>query len=537
MQNKTKKSSLSKAINQIKKQSNIKYKQTKQTPQVTNKTQKHNLVSTPSNKSINNKHSPKVQTYADVRNKIDIPLTTGRSDQEDYVIPDTNQEFETIPENNYENLYGSNQYQINQAQPMSANYPSNNNYNLRNNNYIQPSTNKYENVQQHSIDEKNNMYYDEDEENDKIEDEMYKLKNEIDQLKLKSTKTKEKLSLFIKLIRKYANKLSSISRDIMENNENTTDHISNLMQTISQFYQMIYNPKLNESVFDISAIIAQSNVTQDDTANISRVTDPDEKINKEFGVLISKYEEKIKLLTEENNRLLKEIKMNNFKNNQDKEIQSLKEKLNNETNRNKDYENKINEMIKEYETKFISMDDDNKKLKADNENLAEQLMDAQKEIENKENIITYLEGFLKSNFAPQIFPNNDEEEQKSVKSLKSNEQPELENNIDYNNNNNEIMNEERKNSNGNFADNDNENELNNYLGGIYDKQNNMSDNENNDENNINEEEHSITPPGKNNNNPTDRPTERPKKIKKEIDLLDEEIMELKSKLKSLINKK
>ena len=111
---------------------------------------------------------------------------------------------------------------------------------------------------------------------------------------MQTLKTKNKICVLIQLIRKYANKFLALSQSLSPSSAITT---STLIASINQFHNMIYNPKLNESLFDLSEL-----VVQDSTDYI-----------KEFSDLMQKYEDKIKLITEENNA----IKQNIYKLNSD----------------------------------------------------------------------------------------------------------------------------------------------------------------------------------------------------------------------------
>ena len=110
---------------------------------------------------------------------------------------------------------------------------------------------------------------------------------------MQTLKTKNKICVLIQLIRKYANKFLALSQSLSPSSTITT---STLIASINQFHNMIYNPKLNESLFDLSEL-----VVQDSTDYI-----------KEFSDLMQKYEDKIKLITEENNAIKQNIyKLNN----------------------------------------------------------------------------------------------------------------------------------------------------------------------------------------------------------------------------------
>ena len=120
------------------------------------------------------------------------------------------------------------------------------------------------------------------------------MKNEVEFLKQKSIKTKDKVTLFIKLIRKYAKKLSVLSQKVSINkNQNTEQYkiFNEINNTIIQLNQMIYNPMLNENVFEITNLDFE-----DDNIQFN---------NKSF---INNYDNKIIELNNENEKLKKILK-------------------------------------------------------------------------------------------------------------------------------------------------------------------------------------------------------------------------------------
>ena len=133
---------------------------------------------------------------------------------------------------------------------------------------------------------------------------------------MQTLKTKNKICVLIQLIRKYANKFLALSQSLSPSSTITT---STLIASINQFHNMIYNPKLNESLFDLSEL-----VVQDSTDYI-----------KEFSDLMQKYEDKIKLITEENNAIKQNIsklnsdyalKISNIEKERDDYVNQLKAK-------------------------------------------------------------------------------------------------------------------------------------------------------------------------------------------------------------------
>lgn len=241
-------------------------------------------------------------------------------------------------------------------------------------------------------------------------------------MKKQSSRTKEKICVFIKLIRKYAKKLSSLSQIISPLTGNVDgDVYSNIQSTIEQFSQMIFNPKLNESVFDLSALLNE----EFSATNISVPTNVAPDYSKELNSLMQKYEDKIKLLNEE-----KETMQNR-----------IEEKIKNE----KDYMNKIDiltKMNKEYENKIEIIENENKSMKEELKNqsekvsqyefLSNKLSTLETDLKYKENIISYLENLLKqSNINPNLNVIESIEEPKEEK----NEIEDIHSDIEYENSN------------------------------------------------------------------------------------------------------
>lgn len=288
------------------------------------------------------------------------------------------------------------------------------------------------------------------------------MKDELGILKQQSSKTKNKIKIFIQLIRKYAKKLLAISQTLPDLSTNNTPNI-NLLQTINvtlsntigNFYNMIYNPKLNESIFDISLI--------DDNDNNNNA-----EYFKEFRDLIERYEEKINLLVQENN----EIKLKLSQAEQSSKI-------------NEEIENKISNLKKENESYFCQIKLKNGEIDFLNKNNSS----LQNELKNREDKILYLESLLsqanksKANDIQQYLLKNDG----------INQYLEKDQNNEYDNNSN-----------------------------IEDININIKDDAN---------EASL------NNSNIDEVNQKPHKIKKEIDVLDQEIAELQNQLKTMLKRK
>lgn len=288
------------------------------------------------------------------------------------------------------------------------------------------------------------------------------MKDELGILKQQSSKTKNKIKIFIQLIRKYAKKLLAISQTLPDLSKNNTPNL-NLLQTINvtlsntigNFYNMIYNPKLNESIFDISLI--------DDNDNNNNA-----EYFKEFRDLIERYEEKINLLVQENN----EIRLKLSQAEQSSKI-------------NEEMENKISNLKKENESYLCQIKLKNGEIDFLNKNNSS----LQNELKNREDKILYLESLLsqgnksKSNDTQQYLLKNDGINQ--------------------------------------YLEKDQNNE--------YDNNSNIEDININIKDDVNEA--SL------NNSNIDEVNQKPHKIKKEIDVLDQEIAELQNQLKTMLKRK
>lgn len=321
--------------------------------------------------------------------------------------------------------------------------------------------------------------------------EISSLKSEITSIKQQTIKTKEKISIFIKLVRNYAKKFLSLSKMLYNESPSQTALHTNIINTINQFYNMIYNPKLNESIFELSGFLIDENIgiSPGNSTNTSYVTD-----NIEF---IKHFEENIKKLNEEN------IKLN-------------KDKI--------DYCSTIDRIENEKKKLLNDINSKNEKINS-LEKINETL---QTEIKRKDNIINYLENKQMQN---QLGNEND--------TINNNSNNKIHEHIDNNKINlNSSNNEEIRLTNENIPK-DNINNSNIEEEGSINKENDdnspIKDNiitnkySHNKKNNRNH--------NKDNNLKEISYSQRPQKIKQEIDILDQEIIELRQQLQSIITKK
>ena len=348
------------------------------------------------------------------------------------------QESEKTNDNNENKNYNNiNLSKIKNKKMLNIN-TSNSTYNEKN-----IDKNKFTNYYQLSS-EKNKFY---NNENESV------LQNQINDLKIKSQNMKDKLTIFLKLMKKYSFKLTTLAKnDSLNNNSEGKKNIINkeIKSTLSQLNKMLNNPKLNEDIFEITDLTIK-NVSQNNELNFTNpnnnfniitinpnLSNNKEDINtniinsniiateinsgenedikkeyvKDIEGLIEKYEEKINLLNSENTALKKNnFEQNNYVNSLISEVNDLKSKLKQEK---KSYENtliRLNNDSITLQKKVDILQDENNTLKKNCEELSQNLSkvnyyekndinnltNIEKELEFKNNIIKYLEGILKRN--------------------------------------------------------------------------------------------------------------------------------------------
>ena len=317
---------------------------------------------------------------------------------------------------------------------------------------------------------------------------------------------------------------------------------------------MIYNPKLNENVFEISDLLTTEesikNVTNDspftlkgsnkkeneyysdfkNNNNLIVSNDMNNNLNEHYQNLMRKYEEKFKLLISENDSLRKIVKTKEGeKGKYEKEIFDLSEQLKNEKSINEELVNKFNSINN------LSQDLQNKVQNLQNENLAykhkvtelndnilkyESLRNKNEMLLNdlnyKNSIIRYLENLLKrTNLNPKLFTEETyKEEYQKDKSINNENEDNL-NEYLIENNQNDTISDFNKNNN-----NIKQNLQSNISKNASSKKEKLSTNRNEDKLIDDEDIYAF----------------RPNQIKKEIDNLDEEIFRLQSQLKKMLNK-
>ena len=382
------------------------------------------------------------------------------------------------------------------------------------------------------------------------------LQNQINELKIKSQNMKDKLIIFLKLMKKYSFKLTTLTKNNSRNNnskEKKSVIDKEIKSTLSQLNKMLNNPKLNEDIFDLpdltinnittinDEMISLTNQLNTNPNNIVITTNPtlsnncnkneenninntniiatevnsgdNEEIKNEYVKdiegLIDKYEEKINLLKNENNTLKQtSIEQNNYVNSLLFEVNELKDKLNQEK---KNYEKnliKLNNDSITLQKKVDLLQDENSILKRNCVELSQNLekndlnnlTNIEKELQHKNNVIKYLENVLRnsginlSNY--NYITNNDKNNEIKFSKTKNDFD------IDINNINNEKNEENNK----------------QYFTFYKINQKSINTSKNNEIRNSRESN-----------------TFSPKIIQQEIDDIDKEIVDLQKQLKQLLN--
>jgi hypothetical protein len=223
--------------------------------------------------------------------------------------------------------------------------------------------------------------------------------------------SQEKLTLFLKLNRKYLKKLKSITLLLTQAglnkfeslSQNKEEILNELGSTIDKFDQTIHSPKLVEYLFE---------VTNRTNSNLKKFFDEYDIDETDSGLtkIVLKLEDKVKKLTDENTNLINKKANIDELNDKSEEISKLKRKLNDERLGKEELEMSlkyVKQINKDLETKMSIMDDESlalkKNVKSANEKLKElelaknKKTNLENELKFKDSIINYLETMLKSN--------------------------------------------------------------------------------------------------------------------------------------------
>lgn len=227
-----------------------------------------------------------------------------------------------------------------------------------------------------------------------------KLKNQINYLKQENEKLKsytiannqnnstnndnymtDKLLLLLNLCRKYAKKFNKLYPLCKSNNN--SEIFEELKNTIIQYSKMIFSDKIT-NLFKIKNNLE----TMNEYDNILNPLDMSEFEPKSISINISeKYKSIIKGLKEENEEIKKKLNIYEEQiKNKDKDDNSLQQKIEQLSNENEDLKNKINEFIQK-ENKYSYQNNVIQNLKC-------QIDMLNNNIKTKENTINYLKSLL-----------------------------------------------------------------------------------------------------------------------------------------------
>ena len=238
----------------------------------------------------------------------------------------------------------------------------------------------------------------------KYESKISKFEKEINKLKSNKEKMKENLIPFLSFIKKYSNKLSSITQNITSDNSFISpENYKEIKLIINNLSKALNNPLLNREIYQYAGYsdfysaednyILQSEITY--PTNNDNINNKDwlDEFKNSVEEIINKYEKKINILNEEKDDMANKINLLKKENN------SLKEQLNEEKKIKENILNRLNKLKEEN----INLEKKNKLLdykctsyfnkstqsKFEQKNIEE-------EMEYKNKIIKYLENLLKN---------------------------------------------------------------------------------------------------------------------------------------------
>ena len=186
----------------------------------------------------------------------------------------------------------------------------------------------------------------------KYESKISKFEKEINKLKSNKEKMKENLIPFLSFIKKYSNKLSSITQNIPSDNSFISpENYKEIKLIINNLSKALNNPLLNREIYQYAGYsdfysaednyILQSEITY--PTNNDNINNKDwlDEFKNSVEEIINKYEKKINILNEEKDDMANKI--NSLK----KENNSLKEQLNEEKKIKENILNRLNKLKEE----------------------------------------------------------------------------------------------------------------------------------------------------------------------------------------------
>jgi hypothetical protein len=116
------------------------------------------------------------------------------------------------------------------------------------------------------------------------------LQNQVKELKNRSKTMKDKLTIFLKLMKKYSSKLTTLTNLTTNNStQNTTNLNKNknsinkeIQSTLSQLNNMLNNPKLNEDIFELPDITTTDLTNNNISININTTNNNSTEENRQI---------------------------------------------------------------------------------------------------------------------------------------------------------------------------------------------------------------------------------------------------------------
>ena len=246
------------------------------------------------------------------------------------------------------------------------------------------------------------------------------LKEQVNTLRSKNKDMKNKLIIFLKLMRQYSIKLNTLLNN--KNDINKNENKDDIINTLTRLNNILNNPKLNKDVFEITQILLEDSYKNSIEHNIN---------NKNINNLILKEENNKENFEENNNNTniifteINELNKENYNKNENG-INSDENNINEQNNKGINitkniqkenilhYNNEIQGLISKYEEKIDILMNENNILKEKNEkqkiihdNLLSENIILEKEINNlKQKIIEendkYKELFSNYNYISKI---------------------------------------------------------------------------------------------------------------------------------------
>ncbi len=262
---------------------------------------------------------------------------------------------------------------------------NNNNYIYikKNNNIIENNSNKRNNNLDLNLNNIGNNKFKTQTELNTEDDKYIKnnlLQEQINSLNDKNNIMKNKLVIFLKLMRQYSHKLTALINNNDNNNNNINTNEADIINTLSRLNKMLNDPKLNKDVFEITQILlddsTKDNIENEniEIKNEEKEKEKEKENNKNEMNTIHHQNDSNIILTEinesndeENNKnILDNSNIDNDNKNKNNEIENNEKNKNN--SKGNEYDKDLEGLICKYEEKINILINENNILKENKEN-------------------------------------------------------------------------------------------------------------------------------------------------------------------------